>query len=101
MPAEYLLLDGLYMMAADDSTKSWSEAYGEIFATMGPGLNQLIVHLAIDDSEMQAIAANHPDFGSNWRQKDLDFVTGQEFRELLAAHDIKLVAWDQVRQVSK
>jgi hypothetical protein len=87
------------MMDTDDPAKSWSEAYGEMIAMMGPGLNQLIVHLAIDDSEMQAIAVNHPDFGSTWRQKDLDFVTGKEFRNLLEAHNIKLVSWDQVRQV--
>ncbi len=96
---EYQLLDGLFIMEAYDSTKSWSEAYGEMLATMGPGLNQLIVHLAIDDSEMQAVAVNHPDFGSAWRQRDLDFVTGKEFRDLLETYDIKLVSWDQVRAV--
>ncbi|UCG84987.1 MAG: polysaccharide deacetylase family protein [Gemmatimonadota bacterium] len=93
------LVDGLYMMYADDSTQSWSEAYGEMIAAMEPGLNQLIVHLAIDDTEMQAVAVNHPDFGSAWRQKDLDFVTSKEFRDLLEAHDIKLVSWDQIRKV--
>jgi len=66
---------------------------------VGPGLNQLIVHLAMDDTEMQAISVNHPDFGSAWRQRDLDFVTSKEFRDLLEAHDIQLVTWDQVRKV--
>jgi predicted glycoside hydrolase/deacetylase ChbG (UPF0249 family) len=94
---EVVLLDGLYMLDADDPTKSWSEAYGEILAAMGPGLNQLIVHLAINDAEMQAVAVNHSDFGSAWRQQDLDFVSGQEFRDLLEAFDIKLVSWGQVR----
>jgi len=91
-------VDGLYMMYADDSTKSWSEAYADMIAAIQPGLNQLIVHLAIDDTEMQAVTVNHPDFGSAWRQKDLDFVTSGEFRDLLEEHDIKLVSWDQVRQ---
>jgi predicted glycoside hydrolase/deacetylase ChbG (UPF0249 family) len=93
------VLDGLYMMMEADSTKSWSEAYREMIAAIQPGLNQLIVHLAIDDTEMQAVTVNHPDFGSAWRQRDLDFVTSKEFRDLLQAHDIKLVSWDQVRQV--
>ena len=97
--AEHILLDGLYMMEAADTAKSWSEAYGEMIAAMGPGLNQLIVHLAMDDTEMQAISVNHPDFGSAWRQRDLDFVTSKEFRDLLEAHDIQLVTWDQVRKV--
>lgn len=97
--ANHVLLDGLFMMVANDSTQSWSEAYADMFAAMGPGLNQLIVHLGIDDTELQAVAVNHPDFGSAWRQRDLDFVTSREFRELLEAHDIELVTWKQVRQV--
>jgi predicted glycoside hydrolase/deacetylase ChbG (UPF0249 family) len=97
--AEHVLLDGIHMMFAHDSTKSWSEAYAGMIASMGPGLNQLIVHLAIDDTEMQGIAVNHPDFGSAWRQRDLDFVTSREFRDLLEKHDIQLVTWDRIRKV--
>ena len=96
--AENVVLDGLYMIEADDPAKSRSEAYAELIAAMGPGLNELIVHLAIDDTEMQGITVNHPDFGSAWRQKDLDFVTSQQFRDLLKARDIKLVSWGQVRE---
>ncbi len=99
--AEFVVLEGLFMMETYDSTRSWSEAYDEMFAAMGPGLNQLIVHLAVDDTEMQGIAVNHPDFGSAWRQRDLEFVAGREFRDLLDAHDIKLVSWNQVRHAMK
>lgn len=98
--ADHVLLDGLFMMVANDSTRSWGEAYAEMFAAMGPGLNQLIVHLGIDDTELQAITVNHPDFGSAWRQRDLDFVTSPQLGELLEAHDIELVTWDQIRQVT-
>ena len=97
--ADRPLLDGLYMMMAHDSTKSWAEAYGEMLAVVEPGLNQLIVHLGIDDTELQAVAVNHPDFGSAWRQSDLDFVTSAEFKDLLEAHDIRLVSWDEIRRV--
>jgi len=95
--AEHIVVDGVYMMNAEDTTRTWSEAYAELIATMGPGLNELIVHLAVDDTEMQGITVNHPDFGSAWRQRDLDFVTAPEFRDLLMVHDIKLVSWGQVR----
>jgi hypothetical protein len=97
--AEHVLLDGLYMIDAEDPAKSRSERYRDMIAAMGSGLNELIVHLGIDDTELQAVTVDHPDFGSAWRQKDLDFVTGQEFRDLLKAHDIKLVSWDQIRKV--
>jgi predicted glycoside hydrolase/deacetylase ChbG (UPF0249 family) len=98
LTAEHVVLDGLFMMAAADPAKSWSEAYGEMIAQMGPGLNELIVHLAMDDAEMQGVAVDHPDFGSAWRQRDLDFVTSAAFRDLLKAHDIKLVSWEQIRR---
>jgi hypothetical protein len=97
--ADHVLLDGLFMMAANDSTRSWGEAYAELFAAMGPGLNELIVHLGFDDPELRAITVDHPDFGSAWRQRDLDFVTGPEFRELLETYDIRLVTWDRIREV--
>lgn len=97
--ADHVLLDGLFMMVTNDSTRTWGEAYAEMFAAMGPGLNQLIVHLGIDDAELQAITVNHPDFGSAWRQRDLDFVMSRALEELLEAHDIELVTWDQIRQV--
>lgn len=97
--ADQPVLDGLFMMLANDPDKSWNEVYEEMLAAVGPGLNQLIVHLAIDDMEMQAVAINHPDFGSAWRQRDLEFVTSKEFRDLLEAHDITLVSWDQIREV--
>lgn len=97
--ADYILLDGLSMMEAVPSGTSWGDAYAAMIAAMGPGLNEMIVHLALDDSEMQGITVNHPDFGSAWRQRDLDFVTSGEFKDLLDAHDIKLVSWDQIRRV--
>jgi predicted glycoside hydrolase/deacetylase ChbG (UPF0249 family) len=95
--AEHVLLDGLYMMDAGVPADTWRQAYAEMIAAMGPGLNQLIVHLAIDDAEMQAIAVNHPDYGSAWRQRDLDFVSSEEFRALLREHDVKLVSWGRIR----
>ncbi|MGD2135284.1 MAG: polysaccharide deacetylase family protein [Gemmatimonadales bacterium] len=98
--ASHVLLDGLHMMAAHDTTNSWTEAYAELFAAMGPGLNQLIVHPGIDNAELQAITVNHPDFGSAWRQRDLNFVTSEAFSDLLEAHDIVLVSWDEIRSVT-
>jgi predicted glycoside hydrolase/deacetylase ChbG (UPF0249 family) len=101
LAAQYVFLDGLYMIERADSTKTWPQQYGEMFAKMGPGLNQLIVHLALDDTEMQAVTINHPDFGSAWRQRDLDFVTSGAFRALLKANDIKLVSWGQIRDAMR
>ncbi len=96
---QFVLLDRLLMMQAHDSTLSWGEAYGQMLEKVVPGLNQLIVHLSVDNAEMQAVAVNHPAFGSAWRQRDLDFVTSREFKEMLKEYDIQLVSWEDIRSV--
>jgi hypothetical protein len=63
---------------------------------MRPGLNLMIVHLAHENAEMQSISRNHPDHGAAWRQKDLDFVTSDTFRNMIQSHQIELVTWKQV-----
>lgn len=94
-----VLLDGLFMLNAAPEDGSWSEAYRQMLERIEPGLNQMIVHLAIDNDEMQAISINHPDFGSAWRQNDLDFVTSKEFQEMLKENNIQLVSWKEIKAV--
>lgn len=44
--------------------------------------------------------ANHPDFGAEWRQNDLDFVLSSEFKDTLKKTTIlKLVTWRQIGAV--
>jgi len=93
---EFVLVDNYFMLNLEGPDASWEEAYGEILDQVGSGLNVLIVHLAHDNAEMQAITVNHPAFGSTWREKDLDYVQGPVFREVLAKNHIHLVTWKQV-----
>ena len=64
-----------------------------------PGLNLLIVHLAIDNAEMQAVSKNHPDFGSAWRQRDYDCMVSDEFRELLEKNNIYPITWKEIKEL--
>ncbi len=94
--AEYTLVDGFFMLNEEKPGVSWLEAYGEMVEKMVPGLNQLIVHVANDNAEMQAIAINHPAFGATWRQNDLELMISQEFKDLLTENNIQLVSWKQI-----
>ena len=96
---EFVLVDGFFMLNESKPGVSWLEAYGEMVERMGPGLNQLIVHVAIDDAEMQSVAINHPDFGSAWRQNDLDLLSSKDFRELLKKNNIHLVGWKEIKEL--
>ncbi len=59
----------------------------------------MIVHLAIDNDEMQAISKGHDDYGSAWRQNDLDLISSTEFKDLLKSNNIILIGWKQIRDL--
>lgn len=78
---------------------NWIDPYQKAINEMKPGLNQIIVHLAVDNDEMEAISKGHDDYGSSWRQKDLDLVLSDEFKALIKANNIILIGWKQVKDV--
>jgi hypothetical protein len=61
--------------------------------SLGPGVYELIVHLAFDDDEMRGATADHPDWGAAWRQHDFDMVKSSEFRQFLKDQGFVLVGW--------
>jgi predicted glycoside hydrolase/deacetylase ChbG (UPF0249 family) len=94
----YVLLDNLLMMGAVPQDVSWGEVYRRMIEQIKPGLNELIVHLGYDDEEMRAISVEHDDFGSAWRQRDLDYVLSDEFSTVLKENNIQLVGWREIQE---
>lgn len=95
--SKIFLLDNLFMLDEKTITPKWIDAYRKAIASLKPGLNQIIVHLSLDSEEMQAISKGHDDYGSAWRQHDLDMVTSREFKDLLKTNNVILIGWKQVR----
>ena len=96
---EYVLVDRMFMLDVEGPDASWEEEYGKMIEKVSPGLNMMIVHLAYDNAEMQAVAINHPAFGATWREKDLNYVQSQTFRDLLKEKEIQLVTWKEIGAV--
>ncbi len=90
-------LDKLIMMG--QMVPDWRSMYDSMIDQIVPGLNEIIVHLGYDDSEMQAVMIDHPDFGATWRQKDLDYVLSDHYQDKLKEHDIHVVTWREIREV--
>ena len=99
MESKIFLLDNLFMLEPKMIAGNWIDAYKTGIESLKPGLNEIIVHLAIDNDEMQAVCKGHDDYGSVWRQKDLDMVSGSEFKELLKANNVILIGWKQIRDL--
>lgn len=90
---EQALVDRVLSIGPGVPPERWREAYQDMLAPLPPGVYQLIVHLAYDDEEMRGATWDHPDWGSAWRQSDLDLVRSEEFRAFLREQGFVLVDW--------
>ncbi len=93
---QLLFVDNYMMMNANRPVIEWNDFYLNIIQQLKPGLNELIVHVAIDNSEMQAVTIDHADFGSAWRQNDLNTLLSKEFKNALKENNIKLITWKEI-----
>ncbi len=99
MKKDNIVVDHLFMINQASPANEWGNPYLKFIGNMQPGLNEIIVHLAKNTDETQAIMVNHPDFGAEWRQHDLDFVLSNEFKKAIKDHNIQLVTWRQIGEV--
>jgi predicted glycoside hydrolase/deacetylase ChbG (UPF0249 family) len=88
-----VLLNQLLQMNPGTPKSQWLDAYKKMLAPLPPGSYQLIVHLAYNDAEMQGATFDHPDWGAEWRQNDLDLVRSPEFQKFLKDQGFILLAW--------
>ncbi len=93
-----VVMNTIISIGPNVAAEGWARFYSDAVKNLQPGITEMIVHLAYDDEEMRGVAFNHPEWGSQWRQRDFDFVTSDAFRKLLQDNNVKLVTW---REVSK
>jgi chitin disaccharide deacetylase len=91
-----VVLDRILEIGPEVKPDQWAAFYAEAVKNLQPGVTEVVVHLAYDDEEMRAMTRDHPAWGSAWRQRDLDFFTGDAFKRLLAEHNVKLITWREV-----
>ncbi|HEX3821867.1 MAG TPA: polysaccharide deacetylase family protein [Candidatus Sulfotelmatobacter sp.] len=91
--------DSIAIASPSIPASDWKEFYLGVIKDLKPGLTELIVHLAHDDAEFQAISVDHPDYGSAWRQRDYDVITSPEFKNALVENHVILVQWRNLKKL--
>jgi predicted glycoside hydrolase/deacetylase ChbG (UPF0249 family) len=76
--------------------QDWGRFYSDELRKLEPGVTEIVIHLAYDDSEMRGATSDHPNWGAAWRQRDFDFFTSDAFRKVLQENNIKLITWREV-----
>jgi YdjC-like protein len=62
-----VLFDNVVIANPPLQPQQWLKFYVDQIKNLKPGLTYMIVHLGHDDSELQAVMVDHPDFGAAWR----------------------------------
>lgn len=82
--------------AQEYDEKGMEEYYTNLLNNLQPGITALLIHVAFDDAEMQAVTLRHPYWNSPWRQADYDFFTSEKAKNLIEDNHIKLVTWREI-----
>jgi hypothetical protein len=96
-----VVLDSLIIATPAVHSNEWREFYANAVKNLKPGLNEIIVHLGHDDSELQAVTLDHSDYGAAWRQRDYEVVTSPEFKKTLEENHVILVKWGDLKKLLK
>jgi len=92
-----VVADRIHILSPPDFAKGSKNFYTNVLNNLMSGLNVILLHAAFDDSEMQAVTVDHPDYGAAWRQADYDFFTSEECKNLIRDNNIQLVTWRAIR----
>ncbi len=99
-----IVLNHVYTAQPADYAKGMQQYYLNIFRTLEAGVNELVIHTAADDAEMQGMTNTHgvcPAWCAAWRQNDLDFFTSDLCKKTLAEQNIRLITWREVGKLLK
>lgn len=99
LPLPAYLTPKVYCAPTELKAEEWSNYYDRLLAGLEPGFHVLILHLASDEEETRAMTRGHEYFDYAWRQRDLDYILSDAFRDAIRKNDITLITWGDIQQL--
>jgi predicted glycoside hydrolase/deacetylase ChbG (UPF0249 family) len=96
-----LVLDHTVTIESEIPPKKWAEFYLIALKNLKPGVTEFVIHPGYDNDELRAATRERSTWGSAWRQRDYDFFTSDQFREVLAQQKIKLITWRDLARAAE
>jgi chitin disaccharide deacetylase len=91
-----IVIDHTVTIAPSVRPEKWAEFYRTAIKNLQPGVTEFVIHVAFADEEMTAATRERDTWGAAWRQRDFDFFTSTEFKQLLQQEKIQLVSWREL-----
>ena len=98
---EDIIIENALTAGPQDYDNGMEAYYTETLNQLGEGVSVLLIHLAFDDAEMQAVTYGKEYWGSRWRQQDFDFFTSSKCKRLLEENDIHLITWREIGEARR
>ena len=96
-----MVLDHTVTISPGVPPAKWADFYVHAFKDLQPGVTEFVIHLAYANDEMIAATRERDTWGAAWRQRDFDFFSSPQFRELLKQQNIKLITWRELSRASR
>jgi predicted glycoside hydrolase/deacetylase ChbG (UPF0249 family) len=96
-----VVLDHTVTIEPEIPPKKWAAFYLTALNNLKPGVTEFVIHPGFDDDELRAATRERSTWGSAWRQRDYDFFTSDQFREVLAQQKIKLITWRELARAAE
>jgi predicted glycoside hydrolase/deacetylase ChbG (UPF0249 family) len=98
-PAD-IVIDHTVTIEPSVPPEKWADFYRTALKNLQPGITEFVIHPGFADEELKAATRERDTWGAAWRQRDFDFFTSQEFRDLLSKQNIKLITWREIARAS-
>jgi predicted glycoside hydrolase/deacetylase ChbG (UPF0249 family) len=95
-----IVIDHEVTIAPTVTPEKWGEFYSNALENLKPGVTEFVIHPGLDDEELQAATRERATWGAAWRQRDYDFFTSDQFRQILAQQKIKLITWRELARLT-
>ncbi len=91
-------IDAIYGAPPSTFPDGMGDYYNNVLRNLTPGLNLIVLHVAYDDPEMQAITVGHPLWGARWRQNDFDWAVDENTKRIIKEEGIVLIDWREIKE---
>jgi chitin disaccharide deacetylase len=96
-----IVLDHTVTIGPEVPAEKWAEFYILGLKNLKPGVTEFVIHPGFDDEELRAATRERSTWGSAWRQRDFDFFTSDQFRQILVQENIKMITWRDLAKAAR
>jgi len=95
-----IVLDHTITIEPEVPPEKWADFYISALKNLKPGVTEFVIHPGFDDEELRAATRERSTWGAAWRQRDFDFFNSNQFREILAQENVKLITWRELTDMA-